>query len=443
MDTESCTHYVGIDCGDAQHQVCVLGDPGQPPKEFQVRHGGRGLAELVMALAHEVAGQNHRLAVAIEVNSGPVVETLVLQGFRVYSINPKQLDRLRDRYFPSGAKDDRRDALVLAQSLRTDRPLFRLVEASAPETIALRQITRTRDELQRDLQRVTNRLRNLLAQYFPALLQLSPNASDPLVWALIERAPQPHRAARLSLVTIAKILKELRIRRLSPQQVHDILQEPPVQLLPGATDALAHHATVLVAQARLFHQQLHEHVRAMEDQTRQLCEPAPQPSSPATTGCQPQAFPPDPTQCLSDCEAPLAPKATDAAILRSLVGVGTYVLAVLLTEATRAIAQRDLAALRAQTGIAPVTRQSGRSRHVSMRRACSWRLQKAAYCWGMAAIQNDPLSKAHYQRLRASGHTHARALRGVVDRLLDVAVTMLRDGTLYDKTRRLGAQNAA
>ena len=101
------------------------------------------------------------------------------------------------------------------------------------------------------------------------------------------------------------------------------------------------------------------------------------------------------------------------------------------------------AALRAHTGVAPVTRQSGRSLHVSMRRACCWRLQKAAYCWGMAALQNDPLSKAHYQRLRAAGHTHARALRGVVDRLLSVAVTMLRDRTLYDPHRRRKPQYAA
>jgi hypothetical protein len=44
---------------------------------------------------------------------------LVERGFQVYAINPKQLDRFRDRYSMSGAKDDRRDAFVLADSLRT------------------------------------------------------------------------------------------------------------------------------------------------------------------------------------------------------------------------------------------------------------------------------------------------------------------------------------
>ena len=46
----------------------------------------------------------------------------------VYSVNPKQLDRFRDRFCVSGAKDDRKDALVLASALRTDRRRFRRVE---------------------------------------------------------------------------------------------------------------------------------------------------------------------------------------------------------------------------------------------------------------------------------------------------------------------------
>jgi transposase len=50
------------------------------------------------------------------------VEVLVERGFHVFAVNPKQLDRFRDRHMVAGAKDDRRDALVLADSLRTDQP---------------------------------------------------------------------------------------------------------------------------------------------------------------------------------------------------------------------------------------------------------------------------------------------------------------------------------
>jgi hypothetical protein len=42
--------------------------------------------------------------VAIEMTQGPVVEALLERGFCVYGINPKQLDRFRDRFTVAGAK---------------------------------------------------------------------------------------------------------------------------------------------------------------------------------------------------------------------------------------------------------------------------------------------------------------------------------------------------
>jgi hypothetical protein len=71
-----------------------------------------------------------------------------------------------------------------------------------------------------------------------------------------------------------------------------------------------------------------------------------------------------------------------------------------------------------------------------MRRACSGRLRFAYYHWARTAVQNDQRSRAHYAALRSRGKSHGRALRGVVDRLLAVAVAMLRAGTLYDPSLR-------
>jgi Transposase len=63
--------------------------------------------------------------IAIEVPRGALVETLAERGFPVFSINPKQLDRFRDRYSPAGAKDDSRDTFVLADSLARIGPVSR------------------------------------------------------------------------------------------------------------------------------------------------------------------------------------------------------------------------------------------------------------------------------------------------------------------------------
>ena len=85
-------------------------------------------------------------------------------------------------------------------------------------------------------------------------------------------------------------------------------------------------------------------------------------------------------------------------------------------------------------GIAPVTKTSGRRRRgiVTMRYACNRYLREAAYHWGRTAAQKDPATRAYYQSLRSRGHSHARALRSVVDRCLRILFALLRHGQLFD-----------
>src|SRR5262249_10253545 len=115
---------------------------------------------------------------------------------------------------------------------------------------------------------------------------------------------------------------------------------------------------------------------------------------------------------------------TDAAILRSLPAVGRVVAARVLTEGVEAIRRRALTRLRALGGSAPVTKRSGKTCLVAMRRACSGRLRCTYYHWARTAVQNDERSRAHYAAPQARVRSHGRALRGVVDRLLAVAVAM-------------------
>ena len=79
-----------------------------------------------------------------------------------------------------------------------------------------------------------------------------------------------------------------------------------------------------------------------------------------------------------------------------------------------------------------MTRRSGKSRVVLRRYACNQRLRNATYNWAQNAIRWDATSRAKYDALRAKGHGHARALRSVTDRLLNVACAMLNSGTLFD-----------
>jgi transposase len=125
-------------------------------------------------------------------------------------------------------------------------------------------------------------------------------------------------------------------------------------------------------------------------------------------------------------------KQRDVTILRSLPGVGRIVLATLLAEAQDALQRRDYHALRCLSGVAPITKRSGKSKIVLMRQAAHVRLRNAVYHWARTAVQHDPRSRAKYAALRARGHGHGRALRSVADRLLAVACAMLESQTPFN-----------
>ncbi|MCY4327153.1 MAG: IS110 family transposase, partial [Rhodobacteraceae bacterium] len=125
----------------------------------------------------------------------------------------------------------------------------------------------------------------------------------------------------------------------------------------------------------------------------------------------------------------------DVDILSSLPGVGRTVLATLLAEAYDPLQRRDYQALRCLSGVAPVTRRSGKSLNVVRRLAAHNRLRCALHHWAAVAVQHDTVSQAKYRALRDRGHGHARALRSVADRLLAVACAMLETQTLFDPSR--------
>ena len=92
---------------------------------------------------------------------------LLERRFQVDAVNPKQLDRFRDPFTVAGAKDDRRDAYVLADALRTDRHCFRRLTVEDPVVIELREWSRMAEDLQQERNRLANRVREQLWRYYP------------------------------------------------------------------------------------------------------------------------------------------------------------------------------------------------------------------------------------------------------------------------------------
>jgi len=398
--------FVGIDWGSQQHQVCVLDRDRHVVGERVVDHDGSSLAQLATWLWALSAGQPQRVAVAIEVPRGAIVEGLIERGFHVFAINPKQLARFRDRHTMSGAKDDRRDAFVLADSVRTDQPSFRRLHLDEPQLLLLRELSRAEETLLEEFRRSANRLRDQLHRFYPQMLHLCSGADESWLWDLIDLAPTPAHAALLSKEQRQRVLKAHRLRRVKATEVLTCLQASALPVAPGAAEAAQVHCAFLLPCLRVLAEQL----QACSQRVSALLH---------TLAQEP-----------GEGEGP-----SDVAIVQSLPGVGRKITAWLFAEAAQALAERDLQVVRTHGGVAPVTRQSGKRRQVVMRRGCNPRLRHALYHMARVAMQRDAHFSQVYTALRAKGQRHGQALRNIGDRLLRILMAMLRHRTCYDASR--------
>jgi transposase len=406
--TDDLSWFAGVDWASEAHRACLLDAEGTGVAGRDFTHDGAGLTELCDWLLAKTGASTERIAVAIETPRGPVVEALLERGFAVFSINPKQLDRFRDRFTVAGAKDDSRDAQVLASSLRTDRHAFRRLSVDDPLVIELREWTRIHAELTQERSRLANRVRDQLWRYYPQARELSDDLAADWFLDLWQQVPTPAQAARTTEKTIARILKQHRIRRLDASTALRVLRERALTVAPGTTEAASAHIRTLAARARLINAQIKEAERRLDE----LCD-AIEAAAETTPG--------------QICEQ------RDVAILRSLPGLGRITLATLLAEASEPLRRRDYHVLRTLTGAAPVTRRSGKACFVVRRHACNKRLAQAVFHWARVAKQHDPTSARRYEELRRRGHSHGRALRSVADRLLYVLCTLLERQVLFDR----------
>ncbi len=412
METEF-RWFVGIDWGGEYHQVCVLDHNRRKVEERSIKHDGEGIGELIRWVGAMVAGEPATMAAALEVPHGPIVEALLACGIAVFSINPKQVDRFRDRYTVNGAKDDRRDAHVIAVSLVTDRHAFKRLTIENAFTLRVRELSRTLDDVDGEKRRLTNQLRDLLIRYFPAILTLCPAADEPWIWALLALAPLPAKAKRLTAHRLEIILKKHRIRRVMATELRGVLQRECLQASPDSVAAIAEHVGILIPLIEAFDAQCRHVFKTLKAVVNQATK------------------------------APASQEERTVALMTTLPGIGVVVSTALLGEAAAVLADCNERAFRCYAGVAPITKQSSKSRRVSMRHGCNERIREACYHWARTSVQRDANSRLHYSRLRQSGHSHGRALRGVCDRLITVLMAVLRTGIPYSaEVRRVSTPNA-
>jgi len=388
----------GIDWASADHAVCVVGAAGVVAGRFGVEHSAEGLRALVSRLAR--AGVREA---AIERGDGPVVDALLEAGVTVVVITPRQVKNLRARYGAAGNKDDRFDAFVLADVLRTDRARLRPLIPDSPATTTLRQACRARQDLVRHRVAVGNQLRAHLLCAFPGMVGLFSRLDSAVSLAFLARFDCQDRADWLSEKRLAAWLDSAGYSgRTSPAELSRRLRSAP----RGATGQHgAASAQVTRALAAVL-ASLNTQIKALETQIA----------------------------------AQLAAHA-DGHVFTSLPRSGTVRAARLLAEIGDCRARfPDPQALICLAGAAPSTRQSGKHKAVTFRWAVSKQLRGAVCDFADGSRHASPWAAKIYNDAIARGKDHPHAIRILARAWLYVIWQCWQNGVSYDPARHRALQ---
>lgn len=404
--------YGGIDWGEKKHQVELVDSDGHTIFHKRVSTDPKSLYKLASQLLDVVDNKPERLHIAIEDPTRPVVGVLLGAGFCLFSINPRQVDRLRDVYRLSGAKDDASDAYVIANEKRIHPQVFHQIQPDHPVVAELREVIRACKERSDEATQYLLRLRHHLNRYFPQFLQLEWKLDSRVMLDLLELIPSPEHVEQANIDKIEKALG--RCRKHTAEEVFNILRGPGHPLNPGTARGAQARAVQEAQNLRMVIRQ----ENAWEARAKALLERLSE---------------------LQRAEQEDKTAPTDVEITLSLPGVGVRNTAGLFADGHQAIVERDLERLRRQS-IAPVTRQTGQQKHqrrghtplVHRRFACSQYLSQTMFQIGDSAQRHSPHYRERYSKMRDKGHTHGRSCRQLADQILRPFFAMLRDRTLYN-----------
>ena len=394
--------FIGLDWADAKHDICLQA-AGSDKKEYKVlKHRPEAIETWAMDLLKRF--QDQPIAIALELNKGPIVEALRrYDGFVLFHINPMMLARYREAFTPSRAKDDPTDAELQLELLLGHRDKLTPLVPQSPEMRALAHLVEHRRRLVGDRVRITNRLTSTLKNYFPQVLEWFPNKETKLFCDFVAGWPTLKAAQLARRSTLERFFRQHHVR--GDQLIHKRL-EAIKGAMPLTTDEGVIVPHTLMAQSLIT--QLRVTLEAIERFDHAIAERA-------------QRHP-------------------DFALFEALPGAGS-VLAPRLLVAFGEQRERygSAAELQKYAGIAPVMERSGKQSWVHWRRQCPKFLRQTFVEWASVSMQFSFWAQVYYQQQRDKGASHQAAVRALAFKWIRILFQCWQSGTPYDESVYLAA----
>lgn len=404
--------FWGIDWAEGHHDIALVDNDGTLIAKRRIDESVDGVAELSAMLAAAGDSAEEPIPVAIETPRGLLVAVLRASGRPLYPINPLAVARYRERTSVSGKKSDHVDAMVLANILRTDAHLHRMLPGDSALARSITVLARAYQDAVWRRTKVVQELRARLREYYPGLLATfaagsgsgrglsTTQLASADARAVLAIAPSPADGMKVSRARV-----ETALRRGGRQRRVAALAESVV-------------AGLRVPQLRhdpIVEQAMRTETLAMLGVLDAICDSVDQ-----LAGALVEAFAQHP----------------DYGVITSFPGLadisGAIVLAEIGDDRDRFTDDR---ALQAFAGSAPVTRASGKSRTVTRRRTKNNRLAGIGYSWAFTAAARPSPTREHYLNRRDRGDGHPAALRHLFNRMLGQLHHCLHTGQTYDPVK--------
>jgi len=392
-------YYLGVDWADQTHAVWVVDERGTKVALRTVPHTAEGLSEWGREL-DEWRAQGIELWAAIERPEGRVVDVLLDHGVVVYPVNPKALDRARDRFRQSEAKSDPFDARVLADFLRTDHPHLQALQPSSDAAQELKLLTEDCQRHIRQQTRLVNQLTATLKAYYPRALEVA-ELTSALAREFLPAYPTPEALTALTQRQWQRWARAHRLTEARTGELWALLRQPQLPVPAHVVRAKARLMRTLVEQLMPVVAAVAQYRKAIDDFFA---------SMPAAQWAR---------------TLPIGKHGITAPTLWARLGdaPGRW---------------ESFRHLQAHAGTVPVTKRSGKQqRVVQFRFACDKALRYVVDQVAFLSLLSSAWARAYYDQQRARGHAHRQALRALGAKWLKIIFVMWERHVPYDEQYHL------
>jgi transposase len=398
---QSFTAFVGIDWADRKHDVCIR-PAGSEIREFLViPHKVDMINDWAQSIIQRFGSP---IAVAVELSKGPIVSALQkFDCFVIYPINPSTLAKYRQAFTPSRAKDDPTDAEFAVDLLLRHPDRFKPLRPQSMEMRALATLVEQRRTMVDEKNRITNRLRTALKQYYPQVLDWFDHIDTPLFCDFIRQWPtliQVKRARKNTLETFFH-QHNMRFAQVLADRLDAIKSATPLTMDDAIIIPYRLQVQVLIEQLSVTLEGIKQFDQTVES---------------------------------------IARKHPDFPLFDALPGAGPSLAPRLLVAFGE---QRDrylnAADLQKYAGIAPVTERSGKKHWVHWRWQCPTFLRQTFTEWAAQTINKSFWAGQYYRQQRAKGCSYQAAVRALAFKWIRIIYRCWQTGKPYNESTYLKA----